>query len=78
MAQKIIWSPESLTNLQSIYTFIANDSEYYASLFIEKIISIIENIPDFPRAGRVVPEFGKEEIREKNLQELPDRLSTSQ
>jgi len=65
MAQKIIWSPESLSNLQSIYKYIASDSEYYAALFIEKIVSIIENIPDFPKSGRVVPELGNEQIREK-------------
>gem|GEM_PF-7120976 len=40
MAQKIIWSPESLSNLQSIYRFIANDSEYYASLFVEQFQSL--------------------------------------
>ncbi len=65
MAFKIAWSPESLSNLRSIFQYISNDSEYYAALFIQQIVNIVESIPDFPKSGRVVPEYGNENIREK-------------
>jgi plasmid stabilization system protein ParE len=29
------------------------------------VTAIIKNIPQFPKAGRVVPEYGDENIREK-------------
>ena len=65
MAYKIRWSPRAASNLEDICTYIAKDSEYYASLFAKKIFAIIEDIPQFPKAGRIVPEYGNETIREK-------------
>ncbi len=44
---------------------IAKDSEHYASLFAKKANAIIESIPQFPKAGRIVPEYGDENLREK-------------
>ena len=34
----------------------------------KKIISIIKDIPRFPKAGRMVPEYGDENLREKIYQ----------
>lgn len=65
MAYKIRWSPRAASNLEDICTYIAKDSEYYASLFAKKIFSIIKDIPQFPKAGRIVPEYKNENIREK-------------
>lgn len=65
MAYKIIWSPRAASNLEEIASHIAKDSNYYAVLFAKKIISIIESIPQYPKAGRVVPEYKDENIREK-------------
>ena len=65
---KIIWSPKAASNLGEICDFIANDSEYYAHIFAQRIISEIERIPNFPKAGRVVPEYQHENLREKIFQ----------
>ncbi|MBI5696091.1 MAG: type II toxin-antitoxin system RelE/ParE family toxin [Nitrospirae bacterium] len=65
MAYKIIWSPRAASNLEEITSHIAKDSDYYAVLFAKKIIALIEAIPQFPKAGRVVPEYKDENIREK-------------
>ena len=62
---KLIWSPESIKDLEHIYEYIAQDSEYYAKLFMAKVIETIEKIPDFPKSGRIVPEYETEGIRER-------------
>jgi toxin ParE1/3/4 len=68
MAQQIMWSPRAVSNLEEICNYIARDSEYYAHLFARKIITIVEGITRFPKAGRVVPEYSDENLREKIYQ----------
>lgn len=65
MDQKIIWSPKAAWNLESICSFIDQDSPHYASLFAKRIVDITENIPAFPRAGRIVPEYNDANLRER-------------
>ncbi len=65
MAQKIRWSPRAASNFEEICNYIARDSEVYSILFAQKINAAIKSIPQFPKAGRVVPEYGDENIREK-------------
>lgn len=68
MAYQIKWSPRSASNLEEICDYIAKDSEYYARLFAKRIIAVIKDIPKFPKAGRVVPEYKDENLREKIYQ----------
>jgi len=65
MAKKIRWSPRAAFNFEDICNYIAKDSEVYATIFANKINTIIKSIPQFPKAGRNVPEYGEENIREK-------------
>lgn len=65
MAQQIRWSPRAVSNFEDICDYIARDSEYYAALFAKRINSIIKAMPQFPKAGRVVPEYKDENLREK-------------
>jgi len=65
MALKIRWSPRAASNFEDICEYIAKDSEHYASLFAKKINLIIKAIPQYPKSGRVVPEYKDENIREK-------------
>ena len=65
MAQKIRWSPKAASNFEEICEYIAKDSEVYATLFAKKINAAVKSIPQFPKAGRIVPEYGDENIREK-------------
>ncbi|MCG6538148.1 MAG: type II toxin-antitoxin system RelE/ParE family toxin [Syntrophales bacterium LBB04] len=68
MAKIILWSPKAAESIEDICNFIAKDSEYYAAMFAKKIVAIIENIALFPKAGRVVPEYQDENLREKIFQ----------
>ena len=65
MALKIRWSPRAASNLEEICNYIAKDSEYYAILFAKKVTAIVNAIPQFPKSGRIVPEYNDENIREK-------------
>ena len=64
----LIWSPRAATDLEEICSYIALDSEHYARLFAQRIVTLIENIPDFPKAGRVVPEYQQDDLRERIFQ----------
>jgi toxin ParE1/3/4 len=60
----VIWSPQSLRDIQAIRTFIAQDSVLYADLVVFRIVSAVERLQMFPESGRVVPERNVPEIRE--------------
>lgn len=65
MAHHIKWSPRATSHFEGICDYIAKDSKYYSALFAKKIISIVKAIPRFPKAGRIVPEYNDENLREK-------------
>ena len=68
MAYEIRWSPRAASNFEEICDYIARDSEYYAALFARKVNLMVKAIPRFPKAGRIVPEYGDENLREKIYQ----------
>jgi plasmid stabilization system protein ParE len=65
MGIEIRWSPSSVADLEDICRFISRDSDYYARMFVQKMLSVIETIPSFPESGRMVPEYQHPDIREK-------------
>ncbi len=65
MAYQIIWAPQAVQQLENICDFISRDSEFYAKVFAQKVISIVNRIPSFPQSGRIVPEYDNTNLREK-------------
>jgi plasmid stabilization system protein ParE len=65
MAYRIKWSPKAASHFEGIYDYIAKDSKYYAVLFAKKVVVIVKSLPQFPKAGRIVPEYNGENLREK-------------
>ncbi|MEO0068905.1 MAG: type II toxin-antitoxin system RelE/ParE family toxin [candidate division WOR-3 bacterium] len=61
---KLIWSPTALTDLAALADYIGRDSEHYARLFVQRIVSAVETLASFPEAGRIVPEYGRRDLRE--------------
>lgn len=61
---KIIWADPVVLDLEGIKEYIAKDSEYYASLFVERVFAAVEKISSFPHLGREVPEYKIENVRE--------------
>lgn len=60
----ISWAGPATRDLSSIRAYIAQDSEYYADRFIERIVGAVENLSTFPEMGRMVPEINVPDIRE--------------
>lgn len=61
---KLLWTKESLKNLQEIEKYIASDNSQTAVAFIDKIISLAESLSENPEKGRIVPELSLTQIRE--------------
>jgi plasmid stabilization system protein ParE len=60
----IRWSPRAAADLERIYDRINRDAPPYASLVVQRIVSAVDSLGDFPRLGRVVPERADPNIRE--------------
>jgi plasmid stabilization system protein ParE len=65
MAYEVVWSPRAVEDVEAIALYIAADSISYAAAVVKKIVDTTRSLSNFPLAGRVVPEFGEENIREK-------------
>ena len=65
---KLVWSPTAIADLNDICAYIARDSEYYARLFAQQLTATVETIATFPQAGRIVPEFQRQDLRERLFQ----------
>jgi len=65
MAYKVSWSPEAIEDLQSIADYIAKDSRVYAQSVIAKVFDVSRSFASHPLIGRIVPELGVAEIRER-------------
>lgn len=64
MAHRVAWSPRALQDLEAIAEYIAADSPTYAGIVVKKVVNQVKTLARFPRAGRKVPEFDDENIRE--------------
>lgn len=65
MACRLEWSPEAIEDIESIASYIERDSPWFAQIVASKIVGIAESIPLNPEIGRVVPEVGRKNIRER-------------
>ena len=61
---KIIWADPAIADLKNIRNYIAQDSERYAIIFVDKVITAVEKLLEFPYIGRVVPEINNRFLRE--------------
>ncbi len=61
---KVEFSKQALTDLESIYNFIAQDSIKYAKYQINQLVQQTEIIADFPMIGYITPEKNNNNIRE--------------
>ncbi len=61
---KVIWTEFALEDLRAIHEYISQDSKVYADKFIEKLIDRVNQLENFSKSGRSVPEFNSETIRE--------------
>ena len=64
MAYRIEWSRRAVEDLEEIARYISLDSTAYSKAVVKKILEITRKFSQFPLAGRIVPEFSDESIRE--------------
>jgi toxin ParE1/3/4 len=61
---KVRWTRNAADDLADIVEFIVMDNPKAAATLAETIKKSARQLSNFPKRGRVVPEFGNEEIRE--------------
>jgi len=61
---KVTWTNHSLQQLSEIYEYIETDSPYYALQMIDRLTDRSKQIAEFPRSGRIVPEYNHPDVRE--------------
>jgi toxin ParE1/3/4 len=60
----VVWSRQAQDDLDAIRAYIARDSEHYAQLTIDRLVTAPERLLAWPRSGRMVPEVGDKDLRE--------------
>ena len=61
---KVVWTNQSIQDLNDIGAFIANDSERYAVEVIRSLVESTELFELHPKVGRIVPEYNLVYLRE--------------
>ena len=62
--QPIFWTERALSDLEAIADFIANGNPAAAQDWTAKLITVAGKIAATPLAGRRVPEFSRDDLRE--------------
>ena len=68
----IVWSSEARRSLRAIRKFIAQDSEFYATRMVARIVERVERAVLMPTAGHRVHEYPEESLKE--VHESPYRI----
>ena len=58
------WTNQAVVDLQAIREFITRDSPRYGRLVAERLFTATERLETFPVSGRIVPELGRNDVRE--------------
>jgi plasmid stabilization system protein ParE len=66
------WTEHAVTQLAALAEYISLDSPFYAEQVVDRVVARLEQARRHPASGRIVPEFGREDVRE--LIEPPYRL----
>lgn len=67
MARELIWSNEALDDIDAIARFIERDSPQHARRLVDALFALGDSICDQPMIGRIVPELGRADLRERFL-----------
>jgi len=61
---KLVWTDQAISDLNDIGNYIAENSETYAKLTVQRLFDRPNILKDFPLSGRIVPEKNEESLRE--------------
>jgi toxin ParE1/3/4 len=60
----IRWTVTASDDLRAIEEFVARDSPLYAVRLVDGLIGAVDRLEQFPLSGRLVPELGRNDLRE--------------
>ncbi|HET6568878.1 MAG TPA: type II toxin-antitoxin system RelE/ParE family toxin [Rhodothermales bacterium] len=61
---RVHWTNTALDHLIAIHEFAAQNSIIYADRLVDRLTRRSEQIAVFPKSGRIVPEWRREDVRE--------------
>jgi toxin ParE1/3/4 len=61
---RIFWTDAALSQLEAIRDYFTQTSPEYARRLVHRLINRSEQLAAFPRAGRMVPEYEIDEVRQ--------------
>ena len=61
---QVRWTEQAVADVRSIREFIERDSPRYGRLVAERLVEATDRLEAFPRSGRLVPEVGRDDMRE--------------
>lgn len=61
---KVAWSPLADEQVDDAIAYISGDSPTAALQWLERLLDRTKSLTTFPDSGRVVPELGRQDIRE--------------
>ena len=64
MAYRLIWAPSARLDLKELACYIAESRPRASAGFVKNVLRTVEHLADFPKSGRIVPEFNDPDIRE--------------
>ncbi len=53
---EVVWSPQSIEDIEHIGDFIADDNSERAITFVDELIDSVERLYGFPESGQIVEE----------------------
>jgi plasmid stabilization system protein ParE len=62
---ELSWTTDAKAELQALYTKIAHHDKPAAKRLVSKLRELARGIQDHPEIGRVVPEYGVKNVRER-------------
>ena len=61
---RVVWTRQAILDVEAIRNYISRDSQRYASLVVDQIVTAVDRLERLPRSGRGVPERPGSELRE--------------
>ena len=61
---EVTWTLQALDDLDAVCLLIARDKPGIAQVFATRAFEATDRLVDFPRSGRIVPEVGRDDVRE--------------
>lgn len=61
---KVVWTDTAVRHLRAIHDYIAEDSETYARIVVDRITDRSRQLASHPHSGRRVPEYDATDVRE--------------